>query len=143
MQVIGFNFTKISSERKKAPEGKLEIKSNINIKSVEEDKLDLLKDKDVLKFGFEFSIDYSPGIANLSFEGSILAIAEKDKFKEILKKWKNGKKVSDEIRFFLFNTILGKCNLKSLQLEEEFGLPPHIPLPRVELPKDQDKSYVQ
>ncbi len=141
MQIIGFNFTKISSERKKAPEGKIEIKSNINIKNIEQEKLELLKDKDVLKFSFEFSVDYTPGIANLLFEGFILVIVEKEKMKDILKKWK-GKKLTDETRIPLFNTILTKCNLKSLQLEEEFGLPTHVPMPRVQQPQE-GKSYVQ
>jgi hypothetical protein len=66
---------------------------------------------------------------------------EISELKDILKKWK-GKKLADETRIPLFNTILTKCNLKSLQLEEEFGLPTHIPMPRVQ-PPQEDKSYVQ
>ncbi len=141
MQLIGFNFTKISSERKKAPEGKLEIKSNININSIASEKIEMIKDKDVLKFSFEFKIDYTPEIASLLFEGFILSIVEKDKMKDILKKWKS-KKISDEVRLPLFNTILTKCNLKALQLEEELGLPTHVPMPRLQ-PQANNQGYVQ
>ena len=141
MQVIGFNLTKILSERKKAPEGKIEVKSNINITSIAEEKLDLLKDKEVLKFSFEFSVDYSPNIAVISFEGFILAIVEKEKMKDILKKWKT-KKLVDEARIPLFNLILTKCSLKALQFEEEFNLPPHIPLPKVSQ-QQNNQGYVQ
>jgi hypothetical protein len=140
MQVIGFNFEKISAERKKTPEGKIEIKSNINIKSITQDKVELIKDKDVLKFGFEFSVDYTPGIAELKFEGSVLIIFEKDKTKDILKKWKT-KKISDEIRLPLYNMILTKSNLKALQLEEELGLPTHVPMPRL-APPQNSQGYV-
>lgn len=141
MQVIGFNFTKISAERKKLPEGKIEIKSNINIKSIAPEKVELLKDKDVLKFDFEFSIDYTTDIASLVFEGFLLMMMEKDKAKEVVKKWKN-KKIEDEVRLPMFNLILTKCNLKALQFEEEFALPTHVPLPRL-APPQNEQNYVQ
>jgi len=142
MQIIGFNFTKISCERKKDPSGKLEIKSNIDLKNIAQEKLDLIKDKEVLKFTFEFTIEYSPDTAVLKFEGAILAILEKDAIKETLKKWKT-KKIPDEIRLPLFNTILTKCNLKALQMEEEFNLPTHVPMPRLAPPQDKGQGYVQ
>jgi len=140
MQVIGFNFEKISAERKKAPEGKIEIKSNINIKSISPEKIELIKDKDVLKFSFEFTIDFSPNIAELKFEGSVLAIIEKEKVKDILKKWKT-KKIIEEVRLPLFNLILTKSNLKALQFEEELNLPTHVPLPRIQ-PQQNNQGYV-
>jgi hypothetical protein len=55
----------------------------------------------------------------------------------VLKKWKN-KKIEDEVRVPLFNLILTKCNLKALQFEEEFGLPTHIPFPRVSPQQDKE-----
>lgn len=140
MQVIGFNFEKISAERKKMPEGKVEVKSNINIKSIVPDKIELIKDKDVLKFSFEFTIDYSPEIAKINFDGSVLIITEKDKTKDILKKWKT-KKITDEIRVPLYNIILTKSNLKALQLEEELSLPTHVPMPRLAPPQNK-QGYV-
>lgn len=140
MRVIGFNFEKISAERKKIPEGKIEIKSNINVKSISQEKLELLKDKDVLKFSFEFTIDYSPDMAKLSFEGFALVILEKDKVKEILKKWKT-KKLADDVRLPLFNLIMTKCNLKALQFEEELGLPTHVPMPKI-APPQNNQGYV-
>jgi hypothetical protein len=44
--------------------------------------------------------------------------------------WKKNK-VPDEIKLLVFNFVMTKCNLKALQLEEEFSLPPHIPLPKL------------
>jgi hypothetical protein len=140
MQIIGFSFEKILAERKKNPQGKIEIKSNINLKDVKEEKVSLIKDKDVLRFTFEFSIIYAPDIAEIKFQGFILGIVEKEKFKETIKNWKT-KKIPDDLRLPIFNLILTKCNLKALQFEEEFGLPTHVPLPKISPP--QDKSYVQ
>jgi len=130
MQIIGFNLEKISAERKNPIKGKLEISSNINIKEIKQEKIDIIKEQNPLKFNFKFTIEYKPKIAEIIFEGFVLVLFEKDKSKEITKKWK-GKKISDDIRIPLFNFILTKCNVKALQLEEEFGLPTHIPLPTI------------
>ena len=129
-RIVGFNFEKIHAERKKPPKGKIQITSNINIKSIEQEKLDIAKEHATLKFNFEFSINYKPNLAELTFQGFVLGLFEKNKTKEVLKKWKN-KKIQDEIRIPLFNFILTKCNLKALDFEQEFGLPPHIPLPKI------------
>jgi hypothetical protein len=140
MQIIGFNLDKISAEKKKEITGKLEIKSNIDIKDVEQDKLEVVKEKDVLKFGFSFSLNYEPGYAHLIFEGKILLLVDKVKSKEVLKKWKT-KKLDDEIRIPLFNFILNKCSLRALQMEDELGIPTHIALPRIK--QEEGKGYVQ
>jgi hypothetical protein len=141
MQVIGFNFTKISSERKKALEGKIEISSNMNIKDISPDKIPMIKDKEVLKFDFEFIITYKPDLAEIKFEGFILVLVDREKQKDIIKKWKN-KKLDDDVRIPLFNTILTKCNLRALQLEEELQLPSHVPMPKIQ-PQNNNKAYVQ
>jgi hypothetical protein len=141
MQVIGFNLKKISAEKKKAPEGKIEVKSNVDIKEVAKEKVELFKDSDAIKFDFVFSVDYAPNAASIIFEGIVLITTDKAQASEIMKKWKT-KKIPEEVRVPIFNLILAKCNLKALQLEDELGLPMHVPLPRVQLPKN-DQGYVQ
>lgn len=141
MQIINFTFTKIESERKKPLQGKIEIGSNINIKSISEEKIEMFKDKNVLRFNFDFVINYKPETAHVTFEGLILATVDKKEHKEILAKWKT-KKVADDIRIPLFNLILTKCNLRALQLEDELNLPAHIPLPQVS-PPVANQGYVQ
>jgi len=130
MQIIGFNFEKIQVARKGQPKGKLELKSNINIKAITQEKIEIMKDRPALKFDFEFTVDYKPNVAEIIFQGFVLGLLDKEKTREVVKKWKT-KKIPDEARVPLFNFILTKCNLKALHFEEEFGLPPHIPLPRV------------
>ena len=139
MQIIGFNFEKISADRKKNMQGKIEISSNINIKTIEHEKIDMIKDQTSLKFAFDFTIDYKPDLASLSLQGTTILLFDKERAKDILKKWKN-KKIAEDIRLPLFNFIMTKCNLRALQLEEELNLPPHLPLPKIQ-PQQQNTNY--
>lgn len=138
MQILGFNFEKIKAERHKQLEGKIEISSNIDITEISQEKLELVKEQTPLKFIFQFTVKYKPDLAEIVFQGAVLFVTDKDKAKDILKKWKT-KKIDDEVRIPLFNFIMNKCNLKALQLEEDLTLPTHIPLPRIQ-PHD-NKSY--
>ena len=130
MRIIGFNFDKISIERKKEIKGKLEIKTNLNILDITKENVELVKE-DILKFKFSFDIIYEPGFVNLTFNGSVMVIIPPDKIKEIIKQWKK-KKILEYVRMPLFNFILTKCNLRALNLEEEFNLPLHVPMPKLQ-----------
>lgn len=138
MKIIGFGFKKITAERKKEIQGKLEIKSNLQIEEIEKGNIDIAGD--ILKFNYLYSVNYEPEFAEISFNGFVLALPNKtDDIKKILKEWKK-KKLSEEIRIFIFNFIMSKCNLKALQLEEDFALPPHIPLPRLTKQQNQQQA---
>jgi len=140
MKIIGFNFDKIEAERKEMKKGKKEVNSNINIKDIKEEKIDMFQGKKSFKIEFEFTVDYKPEIAKISLHGHLLTLLEEKESKEIKKSWKK-KKISDNLRIPIFNFILKKCNLKALQFEEEFGLPPHIPLPTVKSNDQNKQSY--
>jgi hypothetical protein len=129
MRIIGFNFKKMLAERKSDLKGKLEVKTHMDIGSIEKENLDFAGD--VLRFHYIYSIDYNSNNAVISFEGSILIKPDKEEqIKDVLKEWKK-KKIQDDLRISIFNFVMNKCNFKALQLEDEFGLPPHIPLPRI------------
>ena len=129
MRIIGFNLSKVSIERKEKLEGKLEIKQNINIDEISKEKINIAKEE-ALKFEFTFSINYDPKFAEVEFKGHVLALPEKDEMKKILKEWKS-KKIPEGIRVGLFNFIMAKCNIKALSLEDEMGLPTHVPMPKI------------
>jgi hypothetical protein len=135
MKIIGFNLNKVSIEKKEKFEGKIEVNQNIDIKNVSKESIPIT-DEEVLKIDFIFNINYSNDIAKLEFTGNIMTIPDKDELKEMLKSWKD-KKIPDNIRMPLFNFIMGKCNIKALSLEDELNLPYHIPMPRLEPPKDK------
>ncbi len=129
MKIIGFNIYKIVIERKNPVKDQAEIKSDLSIEDIKEEEIPI-SDKKSLKIDFSFGVDYRPDIARLEMKGSVLALEEKGEFKDILKDWKK-KKLSAEFKIPLFNFILSKCNVKAIGLEDEMGLPIHIPFPQL------------
>lgn len=136
MVVIGFNLKKILVERKNIVRGEVKVNTRMNILNVKKEEVKLTAGKDVIRFDFEFLIsyvgvaDHTGHVADLSFEGEVLYLVDPKDTKKILDDWKK-KEIEEEIRVRVLNTILAKCNLKALVLEEEIGLPSHIPLPRL------------
>lgn len=131
MAIVGFSFSKILVEKKEKAPLKTEIKSKIHITNISKDDVKLVQGKDVLRFGFEFGIEYLPNLAKIEFEGHLLLVAEPKEADEIIKKWKAGNKLDDDIRLRVYNTIFNKCNVKAFELEEDFNLPLHLRLPQI------------
>jgi len=129
MKIVGFSITKYSAERKKAPEGKIDLSSGINIDEIEKQSADF-SEKPILKFGFTFLINYLPDFATIEIKGHILALDDKGDAEKILEDWKN-KKFDHPVKIGLLNFLLEKCSVKSLVFEEEFGLPLHVPFPKI------------
>jgi len=141
MQVIGFNFTKIEASRNPILSQGLNINTNIEFTNVEKEKVELLKDKDPVKAHFKFSIVYlkkeekkdkekEQEEAKIIFEGFMILATTAEESKEFIKTWKK-KELSPSIRLPLFNLILKRCSVKALQLEDELGLPNHMPIPQI------------
>lgn len=129
MQIIGFNLTKILVEREEKKEGKLEVKQNIDISDVSKEKIPF-SEGEAVKIKFNFTVTYDPDFAKLNLEGYLILMVDKDEIKKFLKSWKN-KKLPEESKVSLFNFIMGKCNIKALNLEDELNLPLHVPMPRI------------
>ena len=126
MQIIGFNFTKVSAERKEKLEGKLEVSQNIDIVDVAKEAVDLSKNE-ILKVSFKFTVAYLKDFAKLEFKGNILLLPTEEELKDFLKSWKSDKQLPNTHKIPLFNFIMSKCNVKALSLEDELALPLHIP----------------
>lgn len=142
MPIIGFNFTKISVERKGDVVGKISIGNNIAIKDVVQKDLSLgdIKQKGV-RFTFEFSVNYEPKIAEILMTGNILYTGDEKKIAGILDAWKKNKRVAPVVTAEVLNSALIRCNIQALVLSKEMSLPAPIPLPRVsaEPPKEEKK----
>ncbi len=132
MPIIGFNFDKITVEKKDKITGKFNIKNDVGIKSVEQEQLVLKGSEDVLKFGFEYKIDYEPKIGSIVLKGHILYMDDTKIIKEVLKEWKKNKKVLPTLTPLLINAVLHKSSIKALELSQDVNLPPHINLPRIQ-----------
>ena len=129
MRLVGFDFKKISVERFKDNVEELKFNTKVDISSIDTIKSELFKSKEeLLKVEFVFSVMYEPEFAKIELIGNLILAVEPRVAREVLRGWKD-KQTSDEFRIFMFNIILRKSNIKALQLEDELGLPAHIPLP--------------
>lgn len=139
MQVLGFNFTKISAERFPDYKPGSSINTNIEFTNIEKEEISVLKDLEAVKISYTFSVTYSKTEnkkenkeGEIIFEGNIIMSATKEETKEITKLWKK-KEISNQFKVPIFNIILRRCSLKAAQLEDDIGLPIHLPLPKIEL----------
>ncbi len=133
MRVIGFNFDKISIEKLKERPENIKINTNIDISDIKEVKTDLLKTKDQLvNVKFAYTVKYEPGFAVVDLKGTIILALEEKLSKEVFKEWKK-KKMPHGFQTTLFNIILRRATVKSLQLEDEMNLPLHMPLPTLKI----------
>ena len=138
MRVIGFNFKGISSEKKKEVTNPLSINTDINIKEIKKQEVELFPEKEIYSFDYEFKINYEDH-AEINFKGIILALFDDKKIeKELEEKWKNHE-IPENVKIPIMNTIFSRCNLKAMQLEEDLGLPSHLPTPRV-VSQDSEKG---
>jgi hypothetical protein len=143
MPFIGFNFDKITAERNKDEiKGDINVKHNLNIRDLKEEEINLEKKQGVLKFIFEFVLNYEPDIGSIKIGGHLLFLESPKKIKEMVQEWKKDKKISPEIMQSLFNTILAKANIKALQLSQDINLPPHLPMPRLLQQKKNTNEYI-
>ena len=134
MQIIGSNLKKIQAHR--TPEFKRSsINTNIEFTDVAKEKMELIKDADIIKISLLFSVTYNEEenkekLAEILFDGDILFSANKEEAKELTKSWKK-KQIPEQLRLPLINFIIKKYSTKALALEEELNLPFHIPFPQV------------
>ncbi len=130
MTIIGFNLAKILLERKEGFTGKIEIKSKADVTDIKKDPMKIAEGKEALRVSFDFLISYEPDFAKVEMKGFVLLLEEPKIAKQILNDWKK-KKINNELKERVFNTILSRCNVKALALEEDLNLPPHFPLPQI------------
>ena len=147
MQVIGFNFSKISASREKEVL-KPNIDTHIEFVNLEKMSVDLLKDMESSALDFKCTITYSKSEektedkekhkdkkeemkkAEIAFEGNIILALTKDEAKDIHKSWKE-KSLPNQIQIPLYNLILRKCTPKAVSIADEISLPSPIPMPKI------------
>jgi hypothetical protein len=137
IKLLGFNFTKIQAEKSKSPEGKVEVNANVDINSIEKQKLELIKEE-ALTVNFSFNISYKE-LGKVEFGGVIILAVDPKTLKETLSQWKD-KSVSPEFKTMIFNIVLQRCTAKALQIEEEIDLPFHIQMPQVQHVPESSKK---
>ena len=99
--------------------------------------------ENILRFDYEFSVKYDPKQAEVLIEGHLLLADNSKKVDEVFAAWKKDKKFDPELTQLVMNNVLMRCNIKTLLLTQEVGLPPHIRLPIIKQgqpPKQKPKS---
>ena len=141
MSIVGFNFTKISAERKNAVVGTVNINNNISLKDMTEAKLGLAGGtRGALTITFAFKSEYMPDHATLLLEGDVLTLVDAKLIPGMLESWSKTKSIPKEIAQQLMNYILDRCNIQALLLAKDLNLPSPVPLPKVQvnLPKQAE-----
>jgi len=133
MAIAGFGFKKISAERYESSKGNIKVDAKLNIKDIKKEDIKL-NDREAVKVNFSFAVVYSPKFAEIELGGEVLFVEDSKKIKRVLELWKD-KKIEEEVRLIVFNFLMAKCNIKALAIEEELGLPFHIPLPKIKSDK--------
>jgi len=132
MALIGFNFTKISVEKKKQVKGKINITNNIEFKNITEAKINFM-DKDALNIEFEFTCKFEPDLGIIELKGNSIELLSPEATKEVLDTWKKDKVLAKSVASKILNTILHKCNIESVVLSNSMNLPSPIPLPKINM----------
>lgn len=139
MKVIGFGFNKLSSQKFDAYKQGTNKTTNIEITNVEKEDLPFESKNDNYKISFKFEVLYSNPeskkenkVGEVVIEGSLNILLENENSKDLVKSWKK-KELSNAVKQPLFNMILRKCSIRAISLEEEVGLPSHIPIPQIKI----------
>ena len=133
MNIVGFNFTKITAERKQAVLGNININNNITLKEVKEAKIGMAGDRGALRVSFVFTSDYAPNFATLLLEGDVLVFVESKQTADIIKGWDKSKNLPPALAAGVMNHILDRCNIQALLLAKDLNLPSPVPLPKVQM----------
>ena len=130
LKLVGSRITKIDAERNDNFDGKLEIKTNIKMPSIEKIK----EAKETIKVSYEFEVDYGE-LGQITIGGILFLAGDSKTIKDILKSQKEKKYETPE-NIAITNVIIQKASIKAFEIEEELNLPIHIQLPTISPKKD-------
>jgi hypothetical protein len=146
MSIVGFNFTKISAERKKSVVGTVNINNNITLKDIQETKMGVAT-KGGIRVSFAFRSEYAPDLAVVQLEGEVMLLVDAKQSDELVGNWAKNRQVHRTVAEPLMNFILDRCNVQALLISKDLNLPSPVPLPKVRvdgpvagaLPKAEEK----
>src|SRR3989344_2881760 len=119
MAVVGFNFNKMSAERKKPARGRLTINNTVTIIDVEETKLPVEAKGKSVKLSFAFSTKYEPDAGIIELTGEVIYLDNDERVKDVLKQWKAKKTLPDSVTEEILNSVLAKCHIEAIILSRD------------------------
>ncbi len=138
MPIAGINITSVNIKRSENFAGEYQMNCNASIKDVKEQDLPQIKKKG-LSVPTEFSAVYADNsgksLAEITVIGDVLFLDEKNE--QILKEWKDGKKIPESLTVQIMNVIMRDVLSRTIQLTDFLRLP--IPLPTPSFVAGQSK----
>jgi hypothetical protein len=99
----------------------VKIATNLNVVGISK------KDEDMLEVPFVFTINYNPGVAQISLKGKSHVKGSKDELEQILKAHKEKKPPPPIVLQSISNVVF----LESVLICRSLNIPPPIPLPKI------------
>jgi len=99
----------------------VQIATNLNVVGISE------KGEDLLEVPFVFTINYTPGVAQISLKGKSQVTGSKDELQQILKEHKEKKPPPAVVLQSISNVVF----LESVLICRSLNIPPPIPLPKI------------
>ncbi len=99
----------------------VQIATNLNVVGINK------KGEDLLEVPFVFTINYTPGVAQISLKGKSHVKGSKDELQQILKEHKEKKPPPPIILQSISNVVF----LESVIICRSLNIPPPIPLPKI------------
>ena len=131
MTIVGFNFSKLFAQQKKAAKGNLKIGTNVKIDDVQKTKLAIGKDRATVKISFTYNVNYDPDIGGLELQGDVLFMQEEKVIDAVMAEWEKKKALPKKLSAPIVTQIMQKCTIQALVMTKDIGLPPPLPLPKV------------
>ncbi|MFA4887445.1 MAG: hypothetical protein WC595_04480 [Candidatus Nanoarchaeia archaeon] len=140
MAIVGFTFMKFSVEKRPLISKQVKINNDLQLGSLELVKR-AEQGADVLKFNFTYKVSYGD-MGDIDLAGYLLYADSLERLNKLLETWQKDKMIPVILLQQVLNAILIKCNIKSLELAQDVGLPPHFELPKlnVNIPKQPSKK---
>jgi len=133
MRVKNFDVNTIDAERyisKGEKRQNIQIDHNISITDV--DKIDQSSD-DV---SFRFTVSYT-GMGEIRIEGDVTLDETPS---NLAQEWKETQKIPDEVKKTTYQVVINNCVPESVGIARAVNLPPPIPLPSVNISKQEEKK---
>lgn len=146
MPIINFAFDKVLAENKSTKDKKVaKVETRVTVDDIKEEKAGIeVKDK-LVRLDFMFELVYDPNVASIALGGHVDYVGPAKEVKKMLNDWTKDKQSMDfEIIKNILNLVLVRSNIKALELSQEIGLPPHMPMPLMtkQLDKQDPQKYI-
>jgi hypothetical protein len=108
----------------------VQIATNLNVVGINK------KDEYILEVPFVFTINYNPGVAQISLKGKSHVKGSKDELEQILKDHKEKKPPPPIVLQSISNVVF----LESVLICRSLNIPPPIPLPKISAATKKKRS---